>query len=700
MNEYQFLKEEIRSPKFNKRMFYAKNSKKYIEMMSINLFINSYIPFITSYVFNDENTEEVLTEYSKTFSDFLKYLGQEDTFKKYLESNTNNEIQKNEEESNYNKSIFLILKCYFEKFFINEDEILKETAIINMKELLLELDHYSLLKKEIEKYLNFLMNKNNEDSHENKDINEENEVLFLIFGLLYPLIINDENKIENYCNKFKLFLKNNNQLKKKRLLIQNIINIIPFIKSSIEKNKDNSIENDNNIINHNIYIIKEIISSLNIIMDDKNLIILVGMNYLCEIIIIYVIQNITDFIIFYDEYNNILSNKEINSSIINFISKLENLINNESNLNISLTWRIKVAYIENICRLKKYIIKYNPNYFNDYFSNLCIKILEDNDNEPDLKVSVLKHIEFFIPKLSKILPIFKNIFSLETNINVRSNMCIALNRIINNQQFYNLNKNNSNLKNIISNIFSLIQNIIDKEKFEVKYYLLSTFEFQFFNIINDDNDKIAVLKKSIKLIIIVFESINEWRIRYNIYDKFEKFLLNKENFLKIINIFQNEKENNVENSNVIEMINSLRYLIQLFFNDKANIIRTHCLQLINNIINMQITNNIRNEIWLIRIKNELIKYQYSLFCKNNNFDENDNFINEISSLNVNKNYYIKIFFLESVKKLMCFYSKEEKNIIKEIVNLIKKDKKYPSENVANNKILNDVEFILVKLNEE
>ena len=191
MNEYQFLKEEIRSPKFNKRMFYAKNSKKYIEMMSINLFINSYIPFITSYVFNDENTEEVLTEYSKTFSDFLKYLGQEDTFKKYLESNTNNEIQKNEEESNYNKSIFLLLKCYFEKFFINEDEILKETAIINMKELLLELDHYSLLKKEIEKYLNFLMNKNNEDSHENKDINEENEVLFLIFGLLYPLIIND-----------------------------------------------------------------------------------------------------------------------------------------------------------------------------------------------------------------------------------------------------------------------------------------------------------------------------------------------------------------------------------------------------------------------------------------------------------------------------------------------------------------------------
>ena len=74
-------------------------------------------------------------------------------------------------------------------------------------------------------------------------------------------------------------------------------------------------------------------------------------------------------------------------------------------------------------------------------------------------------------------------------------------------------------------------------------------------------------------------------------------------------------------------------------------------------------------------------------------------INNIISLNVNKNYYIKIFFLESVKKFIHLYSNIEKNIIKEIVGLIKNDKQYSNENVANGKIMKDIELILEKLNE-
>ena len=449
---------------------------------------------------------------------------------------------------------------------------------------------------------------------------------------------------------------------------------------------------------------KEIISSLNQIMDDKNLIVSVEMNYVCEIIVIYTIQNITDFILFYDEYNDILSNQEIESIINSFIVKLESFINNESILKITLTWRIKVAYIENICRLNRIILKNNPNYFNDYFPTTCQKILENNNKDPDLKISVLNHVDFLIPKLPTFIQIFKNMHSTEQNMYVRSNLAIALNKILNNPKFYESNENKNDFHSIVINIFNIIQNMIDKEKFDVKYYLLSTVEFDFFNIIKDDNFKIEILNKSIKLIIIVFEKVNEWRIRYSIYNKVETFLSNKDNFLKITNLFQQGKNMNInqnpnqENKN-IEMVNNLRNLIKLFFNDKANIIRTNCLNLIDNIISMQKDNNIQNDLWIIRIQDELLKYQFSLFSKNNNFEEGENFINDIISLNINKNYCIKIFFLESIKKFIHLYSNIEKNIIKEIVGLIKNDKKYSNENVANNKIMKDIELILKKLNE-
>ena len=647
MDDFQFLKEEITSPKFNKRIFYAKNAKKYTELMSIDLFVNNYIPFIANYIYNDENIEEVLTEYSKTFTEFLKYLGNEATFQNYskININNNNESEKTEENNKYNNSIALIIKCFFEKFFINEDEILKETTFNNIKDLFLELDKYILLKKEFENYLN--IDKIFKDSNQN-EAGEDNKIIFSIFSLFYPLIIDDEQKITNYCNKFKLILKNNNQLKKKRLVIQNIFNIIPFIKKNIDKIKnDISNENENNdknnIINRNISLMKEIISSLNQIMDDKNLIVSVEMNYVCEIIVIYTIQNITDFILFYDEYNDILSNQEIESIINSFIVKLESFINNESILKITLTWRIKVAYIENICRLNRIILKNNPNYFNDYFPTTCQKILENNNKEPDLKISVLNHVDFIIPKLPTFIQIFKNMHSTEQNMYVRSNLAIALNKILNNPKFYESNENKNDFHSIVINIFNIIQNMIDKEKFDVKYYLLSTVEFDFFNIIKDDNFKIEILNKSIKLIIIVFEKVNEWRIRYSIYNKVETFLSNKDNFLKITNLFQQGKNMNInqnpnqENKN-IEMVNNLRNLIKLFFNDKANIIRTNCLNLIDNIISMQKDNNIQNDLWIIRIQDELLKYQFSLFSKNNNFEEGENFINDIISLNINKNY--------------------------------------------------------------
>lgn len=707
MDDFQFLKEEITSPKFNKRIFYAKNAKKYIELMSIDLFVNNYIPFISKYIYNEENIEEVLTEYSKTFTEFLKYLGNETTFQNYSKIILdNNESDKIEENSMYNYSIDLIINCFFEKFFINEDEILKETAFNNIKELFLELDNFILLKKEFENILN--INKIFKDSNES-ETGEDSKIIFSIFSLLYPLIIDDEQKIINYCNKFKLILKNNNQLKKKRLVIQNIFNIIPFMKNSIDKIKNdtsNESENNdkNNIINRNINLMKEIISSLNHIMDDKNLIVKVEMNYVCEIIVIYTIQNITDFILFYDEYNDIFSNQEIESIINSFIVKLENFINNESILKITLTWRIKVAYIENICRLNKIIMKNSPNYYNDYFSTICQKILENNNKEPDLKISVLNHIDFLIPKLPTFIQIFKNINSTEQNMYVRSNLAIALNKILNNPKFYELNENNNDFHSKVINIFNIIQNMLDKEKFDVKYNLLSTVEFDFFNIIKDDNFKVEILNKSIKLIIIVFEKVNEWRIRYSIYNKVETFLSNKDNFLKITNLYQQGNNMNInqnpnqENINV-EMVKNLRNLIKLFFNDKANIIRTNCLNLIDNIISMQKDNNIQNDLWIIRIQDELLKYQFSLFSKNNNFEEGENFINNIISLNVNKNYYIKIFFLESVKKFIHLYSNIEKNIIKEIVGLIKNDKQYSNENVANGKIMKDIELILEKLNE-
>ena len=64
MDELQFLKDEISSAKFNKRIFYAKNALRYPELMSLEFFVDNYIPYITNYLFSEENVEEVLTEYS------------------------------------------------------------------------------------------------------------------------------------------------------------------------------------------------------------------------------------------------------------------------------------------------------------------------------------------------------------------------------------------------------------------------------------------------------------------------------------------------------------------------------------------------------------------------------------------------------------------------------------------------------------
>ena len=83
MDELQFLKDEISSAKFNKRIFYAKNALRYPELMSLEFFVDNYIPYITNYLFSEENVEEVLTEYSNTLIYFLKFLGKGENFQNY-----------------------------------------------------------------------------------------------------------------------------------------------------------------------------------------------------------------------------------------------------------------------------------------------------------------------------------------------------------------------------------------------------------------------------------------------------------------------------------------------------------------------------------------------------------------------------------------------------------------------------------------
>ena len=694
MEDLQILKDEISNNKFNKRIFYAKNALRYTEIMSIDFFVDNYIPFITNYIISEENVEEVLTEYSNTFIYFLKFLGKNENYKNYEASKDKDKMI--EEKSPYNNSIHLILECFFNKMLVNEDEILRETTINNIKDLLLNLDEFPLLKNEFENYLYSLKILNNE-TDENKDIiNEENENCILFFSLLYPFIQTDQNKIENFCNKFSKNILGNPR-RKKRLLIQNIINIIPFIKKSIEKYSNKDIKDNENyskMIQMNIFLLKEILQALNKIMDEKNLIISVGINYLCEIILAYTIKNTTEFILFYDVYNKYLSNNEIDLIIINFISKLENFINNETTLKVNLTWRVKVAYVENICKLKKFIDNHNPKYFNEYYSQFCESILNGNNIEPDLKIIILKNIEVLVPTINKFIQIFNNIIMLERNKYILSNLSIALNKILNNKTLYESN-NNENLNLIIGQIFQFINNLTNNDNFEVKYQLLSSFEFSFFNYMENDNEKILLLNESMKLYIYVFQKINEWRIRYNLFEKFKNFISEKDNILKIFSFYYLIKTNPEKEKIILELINNIRNLFHLFFLDKANIIRMNSLELINNIISFQKDNKVNNGIYLIRIKEELMKYQISIFSKNSIYD--DNITNNLRLLDMNKTYCMKLFFLESVKKFINLYQPQEKNIIKDILQLIKNDSKYAKENVANNKINSDIENILEKL---
>ena len=688
MDDLQFLKDEISSNKFNKRIFYAKNALRYTEIMTINFFVDNYIPYITNYIIKEENVEEVLTEYSNTLTLFLKFLGKEENFKKYKERGQKEDI----EEINYKNAINSILKCFFEKILLNVDEILRETTINNIRELLLEIDDYPLLISEFENKLNNLKILNIE-ANENIDINEENEIKIFLFTLLYPFIKSDEKKIESFCNNFKSDIITNTNRKKKRLLIQNIINIIPFIRKSLDKIK--ALQEDNkdfdlNMIKINVYILKEILSSLITIMDDKNLIISVGMNYICEIILAYTIENITEIILFYEEYIKYLSNDEINLIVVNYFTKLENFINNETNLKVNLTWRVKVSYIENICKLKNFIISHNPKYFNDTFSQFCLNTLKGSKIEIDLKISILKNVEVLIPKISMFLPIFGEIINLERNKYILSSLGIALNKILNNKQLYEIN-NMEAIINILTPIFQLINSVLNNDNYEVIYSLSSSFEFSFFNYINSNKEKILVLNQALKLYIIVFQKINEWRVRFNLFEKFKKFLFEYFNILTIINLYQMGKNNREIGEIVFQLINNIRFLLHLFFLDKAITIRINGLELINNIMNFQIKSNINENIYLIRIKEELMKYQLSIFSKNSSYDEN--IINNLNLLNMNKSYSMKLFFLESVKKFIIFYSDLEKKIINEIVQLIKNDLKYSKENIANNKINREIEVI-------
>ena len=697
MEDLQILKDEISNNKFNKRIFYAKNALRYTDIMPLNYFVDNYIPFITNYIFNEENVEEVLTEYSNTFLYFLKFLGKNENYMNYEANKDKDKML--EDNNSYNNSINLILHCFFEKMLINEDEILKETTINNIKEILLNLDEFPLLKNEFENILHNLKILNNEND-ENKDIiNDENEINILFFSLLYPFIITDQKNVENFCNKFSINISGNPYRRKKRLLIQNIINIIPFIKKSINKFSDEDKNNNENylkISQINIYLLKEIISALSKIMDEKNLIISVGMNYLCEIILTYTIKNTTDIILFYDEYNKYLSNNEIDLIIINFISKLENFINNETTLKVNLTWRVKVAYVENICKLKKFIDNHNQKYFNEYYSQFCESILNGNNIEPDLKIAVLKNIEVLIPSIDRFIQIFNNMILMERNKYILSSLGIALNKIMNNKTFYELYNNNENLSNIFGQIFQFINNLINNDNFEVKYHVLSSFDFCFFNFINNDKEKISLLNESLKLYILVFQKINEWRIRFNLFEKFKNFILEKDNILKIFSFIYLLKNNPENENNILELINNIRNLFHLFFLDKANIIRMNSLELINNIITFQKDNKISEEIHLIRIKEELIKYQVSIFSKNSISEENI-IINNLNLLDINKTYCMKLFFLESVKKFINLYPPHEKNIINDILKLIKNESKYSKENIANNKINSDIDNIIGNL---
>ena len=696
MEDLQILKDEISNNKFNKRIFYAKNALRYTDIMPLNYFVDNYIPFITNYIFNEENVEEVLTEYSNTFVYFLKFLGKNENYMNYEANKDKDKML--EDNNSYNNSINLILHCFFEKMLINEDEILKETTINNIKEILLNLDEFPLLKNEFENILHNLKILNNEND-ENKDIiNDENEINILFFSLLYPFIITDQKNVENFCNKFSINISGNPYRRKKRLLIQNIINIIPFIKKSINKFSDEDKNNNENylkISQINIYLLKEIISALSKIMDEKNLIISVGMNYLCEIILTYTIKNTTDIILFYDEYNKYLSNNEIDLIINNFISKLENFINNETTLKVNLTWRVKVAYVENICKLKKFIDNHNQKYFNEYYSQFCESILNGNNIEPDLKIAVLKNIEVLIPSIDRFIQIFNNMILMERNKYILSSLGIALNKIMNNKTFYELYNNNENLSNIFGQIFQFINNLINNDNFEVKYHVLSSFDFCFFNFINNDKEKISLLNESLKLYILVFQKINEWRIRFNLFEKFKNFILEKDNILKIFSFIYLLKNNPENENNILELINNIRNLFHLFFLDKANIIRMNSLELINNIITFQKDNKISEEIHLIRIKEELIKYQVSIFSKNSISEEN--IINNLNLLDINKTYCMKLFFLESVKKFINLYPPHEKNIINDILKLIKNESKYSKENIANNKINSDIDIIIGNL---
>ena len=692
MEDLQFLKDEISSSKFNKRIFYAKNALRYTELMSLDFFVDNYLPYITNYLCNEENVEEVLTEYSNTLIFFLKFLGKEENFKNY-KIIKETEGKTDDDKINYFNSINLILKCFFEKILPNEDEILRETTINNLKDLLLELDEYPLLKNEIENKLNNLKLLNNE----NNDINEENKINIFLFSLLYPFIKEDEIKIKNFCNKFKSDISNNDNRKKKRLLIQYIINIIPFIKMSLDKineNQDKTNEYDSNVIKNNISLLKEILSSMIEILDDKNLIIQVGMNYLCEIILVYTIENASSIILFYGEYSKYLVNQEIDLIIFNYLSKLESFINIETILKVNLTWRVKVAYIENICKLKNFIINHNPKYFNN-FSTYCQNLLKGSKNEIDLKISILKNIEIFIPTICQFIPIFNDIIALERNQYIISSLSVALNKIINNKQFYEIN-NYEMIHYILNSIFQFINSLMNNDIFEINYSLLSSFEFLFFNYINSDKEKIFYLNQTLKIFIIAFQKIREWRIRYNLYEKFRLFFFQLDNILKIFTFYQIGKNNTELGEMISQLINNIRILIHLFFLDKAIMIRMNSLEMINIIISFQIENKINKNIYLIRIKEELIKYQLSIFCKNSMFDEN--IINNLNSLEMNKSYCMKLFFLESVKKFINLYNNSEKNIIKDVLILIKNDLKYSKENIANNKINSDIEYIMKNLN--
>ena len=553
--------DEIKNKNFNIRLFKVKKLISVCELLSIDRIINELIPLIIDIVYNFENSSEVLCEYAKSIEKIIFYLLEN------AEQITSQIIV----------AIADLIQIYYDKLISNDDDIVQSDSLQCIDDLIA----YSISERKNSQQLKNIITQTIDVFKDNNNqlLSQFGFLLSMSFVVprLFKLIENDTERLSLYgqtliyLSSFKTFDNF------RRFTIQNITKILPII-------------NNEAILS----VIGDIISSL---LTDQN-----------EFV---VINDIEAAALFIKKFPTLPLSQNLLNAIVN------QLVIAPTSMMIS--WRVKQSVIDFIYASFEMV---RNAYIENVFCKSVIYNLDQSANaiEPQIKISIISHIDFFVDRklsnfvVNDILPVLKNIIVNNTCLYVRKAIAEVMPNVI-------AKLCNSEIIGATSNgkIVDIVNSLMSDEMCVVPYTFV---------------ENIKIDKKNLDMYTpVIYRILKEeyWRLRYEIAKKINEYIE--------MCVIEEKKDISGNILNFIKMI----------FNDKANDIRLLCLDIIKKCIMSRKENgsyhSLLDEVY--KIQEEILNSKQS-------------------------KYTMKIFAMNVFKELYQYYSEEQLCVLKELLESLTK----------------------------